>query len=413
VFGGKVTSRDKRALKEKLNQLSHDMNKYLAADGYNIDLGDEDAFASWRASHQPFHWFAEFYGVMNEGGFDVVIGNPPYKALSVQETRQFIGYSTTDTKNLYPLVMERCDGIVNKLGRQGYIVPVSSVSTDGYASLQKIIKKRNLHYSSFDDRPSKLFDGLEHIRLTIHLIGYFSDTPMFFSTTYHKWKKEERTELFYKIRYSLIVESVTNALPKIGDEIEIGIINKLIEQKHTLAEFCVTSSSTEGTIHYSRKTGYFLVFSDFVPEVYDGNNERRSPSESKQLACYNKNHIGLIIPLLNSSLFFWFFIQNSDARHINKREIGFFPINLQKLKATKLADDLCEISDMLMFSYKEKAESKNLGGLLIQMIYPRKSKDIIDEIDVILAKYYGFTDEELDFIINYDIKYRMGGADDE
>ncbi len=30
------------------------------------------------------------------------------------------------------------------------------------------------------------------------------------------------------------------------------------------------------------------------------------------------------------------------------------------------------------------------------------------EIDRVLAKHYGFTDEELDFIINYDIKYRMG-----
>lgn len=29
-------------------------------------------------------------------------------------------------------------------------------------------------------------------------------------------------------------------------------------------------------------------------------------------------------------------------------------------------------------------------------------------IDRILAQHYGFTDEELDFIINYDIKYRMG-----
>jgi hypothetical protein len=26
----------------------------------------------------------------------------------------------------------------------------------------------------------------------------------------------------------------------------------------------------------------------------------------------------------------------------------------------------------------------------------------------VLAQHYGFTDEELDFIINYDIKYRMG-----
>jgi hypothetical protein len=28
--------------------------------------------------------------------------------------------------------------------------------------------------------------------------------------------------------------------------------------------------------------------------------------------------------------------------------------------------------------------------------------------DCLLVQHYGFTDEELDFIINYDIKYRMG-----
>ncbi|MBC8243535.1 MAG: hypothetical protein H8E20_03995 [Verrucomicrobia bacterium] len=33
---------------------------------------------------------------------------------------------------------------------------------------------------------------------------------------------------------------------------------------------------------------------------------------------------------------------------------------------------------------------------------------IIDEIDQVLAKHFGFAEEELDFIINYDIKYRMG-----
>ncbi len=40
--------------------------------------------------------------------------------------------------------------------------------------------------------------------------------------------------------------------------------------------------------------------------------------------------------------------------------------------------------------------------------YPRLSRLLIDEIDRVLAKHYGFTEEELDFIINYDIKYRMG-----
>jgi hypothetical protein len=56
---------------------------------------------------------------------------------------------------------------------------------------------------------------------------------------------------------------------------------------------------------------------------------------------------------------------------------------------------------------KEKT-SKLTGAIVYQEFYPRLSKPIIDEIDQVLAQHYGFTDEELDFIINYDIKYRMG-----
>ncbi len=41
------------------------------------------------------------------------------------------------------------------------------------------------------------------------------------------------------------------------------------------------------------------------------------------------------------------------------------------------------------------------------------SKPVMDYIDCALALHYGFTEEELEFIINYDIKYRMGGTDAE
>ena len=40
---------------------------------------------------------------------------------------------------------------------------------------------------------------------------------------------------------------------------------------------------------------------------------------------------------------------------------------------------------------------------------PRQSKHIIDEIDAIFARHYGFTDEELDYIVNYDVKFRTDG----
>ncbi len=48
------------------------------------------------------------------------------------------------------------------------------------------------------------------------------------------------------------------------------------------------------------------------------------------------------------------------------------------------------------------------GAIQYEQFRPREAKSIIDEIDRVLAHHYGFTDEELDFIINYDIKYRMG-----
>jgi len=60
---------------------------------------------------------------------------------------------------------------------------------------------------------------------------------------------------------------------------------------------------------------------------------------------------------------------------------------------------------------------------MVRIMLMKKSKPIIDEIvgaaspleNRVLAQHYGFTAEELDFIINYDIKYRMGrdnGGDD-
>ncbi len=52
--------------------------------------------------------------------------------------------------------------------------------------------------------------------------------------------------------------------------------------------------------------------------------------------------------------------------------------------------------------------NKQSGKVVQDQYHVYKSKPIIDEIDELLAKHYGFTEEELDFIINYDIKYRMG-----
>ena len=75
--------------------------------------------------------------------------------------------------------------------------------------------------------------------------------------------------------------------------------------------------------------------------------------------------------------------------------------------------DLQDLSERLQQSLEvnswfQTRYQRQTGEVRIQSFTPSLSKPIIDEIDSVLAKHYGFTNEELDFIINYDIKYRMG-----
>ena len=51
---------------------------------------------------------------------------------------------------------------------------------------------------------------------------------------------------------------------------------------------------------------------------------------------------------------------------------------------------------------------KQTGETQTQSFKIAYSKPLLDEIDKVLSEHYKFTNEELDFISNYDIKFRMG-----
>lgn len=92
-----------------------------------------------------------------------------------------------------------------------------------------------------------------------------------------------------------------------------------------------------------------------------------------------------------------------------------FPIEL--FKNEKLSVQLERLSKELMCNLRATSEKRNMrfkhDHLEIECLIPKLSKNIIDKIDEIIALGFNFTDEETDFIINYDIKYRMGGVDEE
>jgi hypothetical protein len=184
--------------------------------------------------------------------------------------------------------------------------------------------------TSISERATRLFDGLEHIRLTIHIIGREVATPTLFSTRYNKWMADERPHLFDGLRFiSTSPKIVDCTLPKLFSELERSIIQKMLCQHLNLGSFYSRTGAHE--VFYSRKLGHFLQVLDFEPLVFDGRGSRRPPSEFKNLQFSNEDHAKLALCCLNANLFYWFVTTFSDCRHVNKREVDAFPINLGKL----------------------------------------------------------------------------------
>ena len=71
------------------------------------------------------------------------------------------------------------------------------------------------------------------------------------------------------------------------------------------------------------------------------------------------------------------------------------------------------VSDLQANSKMLVRVQKQTGKTETQSFRIQKSKPLIDEIDAVLAKHYGFSAAELDFIVNYDIKFRLGADEAE
>lgn len=396
-------SKAKTTVRDQLERLRDDLDGYLAGE-YGIS-DDSDALAEWRRTHQPFHWFVEFYATMRRGGFDVVIGNPPYVPLAQVGTYEVRDYATASTGNVYALVLERCLTITTPSGRLGMIVPVSSISTDKFAPLQHLLLRTELFHSSYDDRPSHLFEGLEHARLAILLADLGGAAGTVHSTRYHRWTKEERQHLFTTLTHEIgspgIMES---SLPKLNSEVETRIIQRLCAGGPPLGD--QLDLRGEHKVFYTRKLGNFLQVLDFVPEIRDADGKLREPSELKVLRFASEARAACALCCLNSGLFYWFVRISSDCRNLNRRDMAAFPVDLDRLARGESGQRLTKLAQALMGDIAANSEMRTLGDLAVQTTRPGLSKDIIDQIDAQLGRHYGFDAEELDFIVNFDAKYR-------
>lgn len=406
----------KNNIQNKLNDINHKINKSFSDNYY-----DTKSLEEYEKKYQPFNWIVNFYSVISSGGFDVIIGNPPYveystikqdykilphtsiKTLSKDDLKPTaFGYKTFKSGNLFAYVMERSFSILNFYGRFGMIVPLSIISTPRMESTTNLLLNYNNYISNYGIRPAKLFEGAEQ-RLSIVISSAHSSENYIYTTKYMRWHSESRETLLKSLNYTKSSYCNQNKIIfKVSDNIENSILSKITSMPNKLNDI------------KEKKSNYFSIYHNAPNYWINSRNFATSSSgnsDSHNKYIFYKDEVlrDFYTILISSSLFWWYFNKIGNCRDVTQEHIEsitFNKYNIDKeitlMLCSRFMEDLQDNSTML------ERNQKNTGKIILEQFNVKKSKHIIDEIDKVLAEHYGFTDEELDFIINYDIKYRMG-----
>ncbi len=345
---------------------------------------------------RPLHWRVTFPDIMAAGGFDVVTGNPPYVVRNgLRENPLLRQYQTATTGNVYALVIERALNLLRPEGWLGVIVPVASVATDSMAPLQHLYTPLRQWHSHYAVRPGKLFPDVD-MNLTITLLHKTPTAGERYVSGYRRFRSRERRHLFDTLGYARlpVSETINGALPKLGSALEIRLLQRMLTHGRRLRDY----TARDGVTIYYHSGGRY--WRKALPEKLSSHYKplRVEPTVTP-----------IVLALLNSQVFYWYWIAFSNCMDVVAREVLEFPMfRLEDADPAPFASAV----DRLIALYRESATTRARRGARIQTsetnIDAARAHAVIDTIDRLLAHCYGFDDEELDFVLNYDLKYRLG-----
>ena len=384
----------------------------LVEQGIHIDFEDMDL----SANSQFFLWHTWFHDVFSrpsKEGFDIVIGNPPYGAKYDNQTKRYYKNTYVTANSIrglqkgsldtYTLFIELGYNLLRKNGSFAYIVPISLTSSDSLTGVHRLLMGNcdTIYISSYAVRPKPVFENA--VVNTSILLFKKTETPCqyLFSTKMHRRGNEfELQRLIDNLQFVDVKgQTLYGRIPKIGSEIEKTILNKLFNYTK-LGSLIKTSGSP---IIYRFAGGrYFKVVTNY------------STGSSAERTIYfaNSKIADAVGCILSSSLSFWFYQIFSDNLNWKTYEIENFTV--PQLSAEDI-DYLDKLYSRYLSDIEAKANIRITSGESTYNVDSFKeykivrSKAIIDEIDDYICPLYGLTQEETDFIKNYELEFRLAG----
>lgn len=399
------------------------------------------------AERSPFHWKFDFFSVFRDGGFDVIIGNPPYiedkdypkseisiiKSLTLDPRRNKVPlmYESMNCGNTHAYFIERSLEMLDDEGYLGFIVPISLVSTNRMNSIRSLMhgKAANVSYYNFDDRPGKIFSGIEDCRSTIVIIEKGRGTSSVTTSKYHRWYSADRPTLFDELRVSKFsLAKLEELIPKLGTGLERELIEGLYHRckQRTISDFYLEKGEK---VWYHNAPRYWIhshtdgnvpaveYYDDFTidpatNQIRLGKMKNKSVTSQYKFIQLDPKHTGLVTALLNSSIFYWWYVIYSDGRHLLEQQISSFPIDIEDCDRNTL-DKLNSLVEILMREYDTNSNEKvNVRkgdyAIKIKEIIPKRSYETIKKIDEVLFDFLSLNEEEREFIANFDLNFRLG-----
>lgn len=384
---------------------------------FDLDIAANNCFFLWHT------WFNDvFKRAEGNGGFDIVIGNPPYGAkLDVVQKKVLKSlYQTTQTlkdknnKSLtvqkgsmdtYTMFIELAYNIMRINGCMTMIVPISLTSSDSLSGVHNILKSKcdDIYISSYAVRPQPVF---KNAMVNTSILAFRKTgkpcSGIYATKMYRKGKNFNLQMLVEHLQFVEVKELMLfGRIPKISLEMEKDILKKL--------------SSCDKLKLYERKLGSDIYYRTSGGRYFKVVTNYSTGSSKEKPIVLDEKYANALGGILSSNLSFWFYQIYSNNLDWKSDEIENTPIPPLSNETIEKLDELYKeyLADIEANANKRLTSGDSTYKVDSYKEYKiGKSKAIIDKIDDLICPLYGLSAEETNFIENYEIEFRLSGEDE-
>lgn len=404
---------------------------------------------------KAFNWNAQFPDVFQDGGFDIVVGNPPYvfggSSGITQKEKNFFKKTYDSAKrklNLFSLFIEKSLTILKDKGLFSFILPNTLLRVTSYEDVRKLILERT-RINQIVDLSSGVFEGVTASTIIIILakekdINKIRTNEVKISYGISKEFNLKPQEEFHRKlfifdlssdeRENKIIKKMKRDSIRLGDickEMIFGVVitknkkevvsNKKIDNRYKrflegkdIGRYLIKFSNKyllyeKSKLHRSRTPDIFEANEKILVQrisggkkplkaAYDSEQYYNKESINNIILKDNKYNLKFILALINSSIINWYYstkftnISNLTV-NISKAYLSEIPIKFPSPQQEQKIVSLVE----QMLELQKKIHDEKVSGNEKER-FEQQIKNIDYEIDEEGYKLYGLTPEEIKII---------------